>query len=119
MSRIGRTVLALAPALVLAIVLSSPVAAAPAWVGHYYFHDCTGPAPSSFTALKEQTSDNSRNGVSAATSFRLEDGSVFVVKSFDGSTIGKGISANDLVVSCVFDSIEFGPVVFSGFIAPR
>lgn len=118
MSRALRALLALGPALILALVLTSPVAAA-AYVGEYHFTDCSGPgAPDHFTALKEQTPDG-HNVVSSAIAFRLEDGGVFVVQSFDGFTIAKGIQDQNLVVTCTFNSIEFGPVIFMGFITPR
>src|SRR5690349_4042146 len=71
--------------------------------GTYYFHDCVGPAgtPGSFTAVKEYSSGV--NGVSAALSFRLPDGSVFIVHAFDGTTTGKGIPAKQLTTTCIAD----------------
>jgi hypothetical protein len=117
--RLRRFLLATLPAVALAVAGVGPVSAA-AWVGHYTFYDCTGPAPSSFTAVKEQLPDTSHNGVSASIAFRLEDGSgVYVVQSFDGFTIAPGIQDRNLVVTCTFNSIEFGPVIFKGFITAR
>lgn len=88
--------------------------------GTYFFHDCVGPAatPSSFTAVKEYPSQNSKNGVSAALSFRLVDGSgVFVVHAFNGVTTGQGIPAGQLTTTCLADfAPPVGTLPVSGFI---
>ena len=86
--------------------------------GTYYFHDCVGPAgtPGSFTAVKEYSSGV--NGVSAALSFRLPDGSVFIVHAFDSTTTGKGIPAKQLTTTCIADfAAPVGSMPVSGFIA--
>jgi hypothetical protein len=89
--------------------------------GMYSFHDCVGPAgtPTSFTAVKEYPSPSSRNGVSAALSFRLTDGSgVFVVEAFDGVTVAPGIPAGNLTTTCLVDfAAPVGTLPVSGFIA--
>jgi hypothetical protein len=89
--------------------------------GLYSFHDCVGPAgtPTSFTAVKEYPSPSSRNGVSAALSFRLTDGSgVFVVEAFDGITVAPGIPLSNLTTTCLVDfAAPVGTLPVSGFIA--
>ena len=89
--------------------------------GIYSFHDCVGPAgtPSSFTAVKEYPSASSRNGVSAALSFRLTDStSVFVVEAFNGVTVAPGIPASKLTTTGLVDfAAPVGTLPVSGFIA--
>lgn len=89
--------------------------------GTYNFHDCVGPAgtPTSFTAVKEYSSPSSRNGVSAALSFRLTDSNgVFVVKAFDGVTVAPGIPDSKLTTTCLVDfAAPAGTLPVSGFIA--
>jgi hypothetical protein len=117
MSRPRRFLLAGLPALALAAIAAGPAFAA-ASVGHFDFYGCTGPAPTSFTALKEDLPAAEGGSASAAVAYRLEDGSVFVVQSFNGFTIGKGSPSGNLVVSCQID-FQSGTYTFSGFIAPR
>jgi hypothetical protein len=89
--------------------------------GVYSFHDCVGPAgtPQTFTAVKEYPSPSSHNGVSAALSFRLTDGSgVFVVMAFNGVPVAPGISASLLKTTCLADfAAPVGTLPVSGFIA--
>jgi hypothetical protein len=113
-----RRLLTPVPALLLAAAAAGPAFAA-ASTGHFAFYDCTGPAPSSFTALKEDLPAAEGGTSSAAVAYRLDDGSgVFVVQSFSSHRIGKGIPDSNLVVSCQID-FDAGTFTFSGFIAPR
>lgn len=115
-----RTKAALSIAVVAAAVCAGSASGA-AQPGTYYFHDCQGPAgtPSNFYAVKEYPSPNSHNGVSAALSFRLTDGSgVFVVHAFNGVTTGNGIPASQLTVTCLADfAPPVGTLPVSGFIS--
>ena len=89
--------------------------------GTYRFHDCVGPTgtPSSFTAVKEYSDPASRNGVSAALSFRIADGTgVFVVEAFNGVPVAPGIKADKLTTTCLVDfAAPAGTLPVSGFIA--
>lgn len=106
---------------VVAAAISAGSASGAAQPGTYKFHDCVGPAgtPSNFTAVKEYSSPTSHNGVSAALSFRLTDGSgVFVVHAFDGVTTGKGIPASQLTTTCLVDfAPPEGTLPVMGFIS--
>jgi hypothetical protein len=106
---------------VLGAAVGAGSASGAAQPGTYSFHDCVGPAgtPSSFTAVKEYPDPRSRNGVSAALSFRLTDGTgVFVVEAFDGVTIAPGIPAAKLTTTCLADFAQpVGTLPVSGFIA--
>lgn len=91
--------------------------------GTYNFHDCvdrtgTPITPESFTAVKEYPSPNSRNGVSAALSFRMTDGTgVFIVEAFNGVTVAPGIPASKLTTTCLVDfAAPVGTLPVSGFI---
>jgi hypothetical protein len=113
-----KTVLGLA---LVAAAVGAGSALAAAQPGTYNFHDCVGPAgtPTSFTAVKEYPSPSSRNGVSAALSFRLtSDSGVFVVEAFNGVPVAPGIPASNLTTTCLADfAAPVGTLPVSGFIA--
>jgi len=106
---------------VVAAAVGAGSALAAAQPGTYNFHDCVGPAgtPTSFTAVKEYSSPSSRNGVSAALSFRLtSDSGVFVVEAFNGVPVAPGIPASKLTTTCLADfAAPVGTLPVSGFIA--
>jgi hypothetical protein len=82
----------------------------------YTFYDCTGPAPSTFQAVKTALPDAAVNPVAAASAFFLTDGSgIFVVLSFSpGDPPGISLSGN-ATVSCLID-FSIGTFTWSGFL---
>jgi len=86
----------------------------------YTFHDCAGPSPSTFTAVKTELPTDAHGAVSAAAAFRLTNGSaIYVVLSFgQGNFRPPGIShSGNATVMCVvnFNSV---PTTVSGLLAP-
>jgi hypothetical protein len=85
-------------------------------VSHYTFYDCTGPAPSTFTATKTLLPDAAVNPVASASAYFLTDGSgIFVVLSFSPGN-PPGISKSGAAtVTCQID-FSIGTFTWSGFI---
>ncbi len=82
----------------------------------YTFYRCTGPAPSTFQAVKTALPDAALYPVAAASAFFLIDGSaIFVVLSFSpGDPPGISVSGN-ATVSCLID-FSIGTFTWSGFL---
>ena len=81
----------------------------------YTFYGCTGPAPSTFQAVKTALPTAARNRVASASAFFLTDGSAtFVVLSFSpGDPRGISVSGQ-ATVTCQID-FTAGTFTWSGF----
>ncbi len=108
MKRIG---LALVSASILAASIFAGTVVAAHNTSTYTFHDCTGPAPRTFTATKTLLPAAAAYPVASASAYFLADGSgIFVVLSFaPGNPPGISVSGN-ATVTC---SIDFAGVRYT------
>jgi hypothetical protein len=111
----NRTIVAFACASILALTTFAGTAIARS-TSTYTFYDCTGPAPSTFQAVKTALPAAARNGVASASAFFLTDGSgVFVVLSFNPD-FPPGISVSgNATVTCLID-FTAGTFTWSGIL---
>jgi hypothetical protein len=109
-------------ALVCASILAASIFAGTVAAGHniatYTFYDCTGPAPSTFTATKTLLPDAAVYPVASASAFFLTDGSgLFIVLSFSpGDPPGISVSGA-ATVTCQID-FSIGTFTWSGILVP-
>jgi hypothetical protein len=84
----------------------------------YTLYDCTGPAPSTFQAVKTLLPAAAPYPVASASAYFLTDGSgIFVVLSFNpGNPPGIGVSGN-ATVTCQID-FSSGTSTWSGILVP-
>jgi hypothetical protein len=113
MNRVG---LAFVCASILAASMFAGTAAGAHNTATYTFYGCTGPAPSTFQAVKTALPAAAQYPVASASAFFLTDGSgIFVVLSFSpGDPPGISVSGN-ATVSCLID-FSIGTFTWSGFI---
>ena len=109
--------------LVCTVVISASVLVGPAAASDtdtYTFYNCHGPSPSTFVAVKTALPQASPYPVSAASAFRLIDGSaIFVVRGFSqGAFSSPGKSANATVTCAITFTSPSGTFYASGFLAP-
>jgi hypothetical protein len=115
MKRVG---LALVSASILAASIFAGTVVASHNTSSYTFYNCTGPAPSTFTATKTLLPDAAVNRVASAATYFLTDGSgIFVVLSFSpGNPPGISVSGNATVTCQV--TLSSGTWTWSGILVP-
>jgi len=111
----GLAVLVCTVALLASVFVSTAAASS---TETYTFYNCTGPSPTTFTAVKTALPTPASGAVAAAAAFRLADGSVFVVLNFGSGPFPPGTThSGNANVICLVD-FSIGTHTVSGLLAP-